>query len=167
MLRAVDPPIFTKTYDLLAWLLPAVARFPRPLRPSLGHQIEDAAFGFHHAVLRARRESRPELAAADVELAALRIYLRLAFDLRCVSLAQYEHAARMVDELGRLIGGWKRKVDVASHSGNDGPLGRDVGTGSRAARGVLEQHHDQPADGEPEQQHAGQSEQQHRVPVRE
>jgi len=33
----------------------------------------------------------------------------LSYDLQCLSLGQWEHAVRLMDELGRLIGGWKRK----------------------------------------------------------
>jgi hypothetical protein len=35
-----------------------------------------------------------------------RFLLRLAADLRLLDLRRYEHAARCLDETGRLIGGW-------------------------------------------------------------
>jgi hypothetical protein len=79
---------------------------------------------------------------------------------------QYEHAARLVEELGRLIGGWKRKA-AGPATAATASRGRDAGAGYRPARRVLEQQPDQPANGEPQQQHAGQPEQQHRVPLRE
>jgi len=31
---------------------------------------------------------------------------RLAHELKCVSTAQYEHGARLLNEVGRLLGGW-------------------------------------------------------------
>ena len=77
----------------------------------------------------------------------------------------YEHAARLVDELGRLVGGWQRRAGVTMAP--TAPEGRDVGVGYRPSRRVLEQQPDQLAHGEPERQHAGQPEQQHRVPLRE
>ena len=49
------------------------------------------------------------LAAADKLLAKIRLYVRLSHDLKCLSSGQLEHAARLMDELGRLIGGWQRK----------------------------------------------------------
>ncbi len=48
------------------------------------------------------------LVAADAELDKVRFYLRLAFDWRWLTPGQYEHAGRMVAELGRLLGGWQK-----------------------------------------------------------
>lgn len=50
-----------------------------------------------------------KLNQADRLLVKIRLYVRLSLDLHCLSLGQYEHAARQMDEIGRLIGGWKRK----------------------------------------------------------
>lgn len=161
-----ESPIFAKAYDLLGWLLPATAKVPKQQRFVLARQIEEAAFAFHRAILRAASRRGRGLAKADLQLATLRIYLRLACDLRFYSLRQYEHAARLVDELGRLVGGWKRKV-ADPLAATTASRGRGAGAGPRPARRVVEQQPDQPPDGEPEQQHAGQPEQQHRVPLRE
>ena len=117
-----ESPLFTKSYDLLKWLLPSTAKFPKQQRFVLARQIEDAAFGFHQAIVRAGFGSRAALADADVYLTMLRTYLRLACELRYYSVHQYEHAARLVDEVGRLVGGWKRHLATANH-GTIGPSG--------------------------------------------
>ncbi len=39
-----EMPIFTRTYDLLAWLLPASNHFPRAHRHTLTQRLLDAAF---------------------------------------------------------------------------------------------------------------------------
>jgi hypothetical protein len=161
-----DSPVFVRAYDLLKWLLPATAKFPKQQRFVLARQIEDAAFALYLALHRARVAPGEALAEADAQLAALRAYLRLACELRFFSVNQYEHAARLVDELGRLVGGWKRRTASVT-TAPPASRGRDAGAGYRPARRVLEQQPDQPADGEPQQQHAGQPEQQHRAPLRE
>ena len=46
---------------------------------------------------------------ADLALEKSRIWLRLAFELRYLSLKQYEIGSRMADELGRLLGGWRKR----------------------------------------------------------
>ena len=153
-MTARESPVFVKSFDLLKWLLPATAKFPRQQRFVLARQIEDAAFGFHHAIHRARLAPEASLAEADSQLAVLRSYLRLACELRFYTVKQYEHAARLVDELGRLIGGWKRQA-ATSTTAPSASRGRDVGAGYRPARRVVEQQSDQPANGEPEQQHSG------------
>jgi hypothetical protein len=161
-----ESPIYSKSYDLLKWLLPNTAKFPKQQRFVLARQIEEAAFGFHRAIVQSSLGPPRALVDADLHLTLLRTYLRLACDLRYYSLNQYEHAARLVDELGRLVGGWKRRI-AGKITAPSAPAGRDVGEGYRPARRFLEQQHDQPADGESQQQHAGQPEQQHRVPLRE
>jgi hypothetical protein len=44
---------------------------------------------------------------ADVELETLRLQWRLAHETRCVSTAQYEHGAKLIDEVGKMLGRWR------------------------------------------------------------
>jgi hypothetical protein len=52
------------------------------------------------------------LLQADVEVDKLRHYVRLAADpqLKLLTPRQYEHASRMMVEVGKLVGGWINKV---------------------------------------------------------
>ena len=69
-------PIFTKTYDFLAWLVPLTDHFPRLHRHTVTRRLLDAAFDFHDQLLTAnnlRSQMRlQELQAADVELDKVR-----------------------------------------------------------------------------------------------
>jgi hypothetical protein len=58
------------------------------------------------------REEMRLLLQADVELDKLRFYVRLAADpqLKLLTSRQYEHASRMIVEVGKLLGGWIKKV---------------------------------------------------------
>jgi hypothetical protein len=56
---------------------------------------------------------RPGLDQADTELVKLRLYLRLCRDLELLSPGQYEHVARMINEVGRLLGGWLKSTQEA------------------------------------------------------
>ena len=57
------------------------------------------------------QQPAPLLAQADTDLTKLRLYLRLCRDLELIKFNQYEHGQRMVDEIGRLMGGWRKKVE--------------------------------------------------------
>jgi four helix bundle protein len=106
-------PIFTRTYDLLRWLVPATLKFPRQERFVLAEQVQRTAFRFQEEILEAGfAKQRPvsELARADVTLAKLKLYLRLCHDLDLLSHGQYEHVSRMVEEVGRLLGGWRKSL---------------------------------------------------------
>jgi hypothetical protein len=54
------------------------------------------------------RDRAKPLAAANLAIEKLRHLFRLAFTLKCIDERRYEHAARSLDEIGRLIGAWKK-----------------------------------------------------------
>ena len=107
-------PIFSRTYDLLLWLIPQTTKFPREQRFVLARAIQETALRFHETLIEAAltkgRGEQRALARADVDLAKLRFYLRLCRDLDLLKLNQYRHVAAMVAEVGRLLGGWRGKV---------------------------------------------------------
>jgi hypothetical protein len=111
MMRA-EMPIFTRTFDLLTWLLPASHHFPRAHRHGFTRRLLDAAFDLRErleeADLRQGRLRVERLREADEALARLRLYLRLASRLGWLSDGQYGHVAEMVAEIGRLLGGWQK-----------------------------------------------------------
>lgn len=108
-----ESPIFSRTYDLLQWLLRVTEHFPRSQRFVLARRIQDTAFNMQESLLEAGLKhgtARQEaLLRADLSLAKLRFYVRLSLDMEWINLGQYEHVSRMLDEIGRLLGGWQRK----------------------------------------------------------
>ena len=106
-------PIFTKTYDMLRWLLPQTVKFPRQHRFVLAKAVQQTALRFQEQLIEAAYADHagPSLREADVTLAKLRTYLRLCRDLELLKFNQYEHVARMLDEIGRLLGGWMKKAE--------------------------------------------------------
>jgi len=112
-------PIFTRTYDLLRWLLPMTTKFPRAQRFVLAEAVQRTALGFQERIIEAARAAQPLplLHDADTDLTKLRMYLRLCRDLKLMSFSQYEHAARLVNEVGRLLGGWIKSASEAAGAG--------------------------------------------------
>ncbi|PKO63313.1 MAG: four helix bundle protein [Betaproteobacteria bacterium HGW-Betaproteobacteria-17] len=104
-------PIFSRTYDLLRWLIPMTVKFPRQQRFVLAARIQVTALDFQEQLIEAAQsdDPLPRLREADVTLIKLRTYLRLCQDLELLNPGQYAHAARMVSEVGRLLGGWLKK----------------------------------------------------------
>lgn len=107
-------PIFVRTYDMIRWLIPLTTKFPRQQRFVLAGNVQQTALRFQEQLIAAAyaNEPSPALRQADVTLATLRVYLRLCRDLQLMSFGQYEHAARMVNEIGRLLGGWIKSTSV-------------------------------------------------------
>lgn len=107
-----ESPIFTKSYDLLRWLIPQTIKFPREQRFVVAEAVQRTALQFHERLIEAARadDPRPCLKQADVDLTKLRFYVRLCRDFELISSKQYEHAAQLLAEVGRLLGGWIKSV---------------------------------------------------------
>jgi hypothetical protein len=103
-------PIFSKTYDFIAWLIPMTVKFPRQQRFVMAAALQRESLRFQELLIEAAHQRQPgeRLNAADAELDKIRTHLRLSLDLGLVSPGQYEHAARMLVEIGKLLGGWKK-----------------------------------------------------------
>lgn len=103
-------PIFVKTYDLLAWLIPQTMQFPQSQRFVMAKRLQDAALDLHELLVAAgktqRAERRRNLLQADIRLEQLRLHWRLCRTLELLPPGRYEHGARLIDEIGRLLGGW-------------------------------------------------------------
>ncbi|MGQ0602366.1 MAG: diversity-generating retroelement protein Avd [Anaerolineales bacterium] len=107
-----ESPIFSKTYDLVAWLIPLTVKFPRQQRFVMAAALQHEALRFQELLIEAAHQRLPttHLIAADSELDKLRTHLRLCRDLQLISLGQYQHAARMLVEVGKLLGGWQKSA---------------------------------------------------------
>ena len=106
--------VFTKTHDLVLWLLPKVERFPRAHRFTLTNRLTNAGLEVLEQLTDARyrtgRAKADRLMNADVALARVRSHLFLAHRLGWLSDGAYEHVSRLVADVGRLIGGWRRSL---------------------------------------------------------
>ena len=109
-----EMPIFTRTFELLSWLLPVSNHFPRAHRFTITQRLLHKALDLNEqlqaADLRRGEERRERLLQADESLAQLRFYLRLTHRLGWLSSGQYEHVAKMLVEIGRLLGGWLKSA---------------------------------------------------------
>ena len=105
--------IFSRTFDLLTWLLPQAEKFPKSQRFFVTKRLLDAAMNFQEALIHAnahRQEKRLNyLRDADAYLGDLRLYLRLVYQWKWLSSSQYEHVSKMIEEIGRLLGGWMKQ----------------------------------------------------------
>jgi len=107
-------PIYPKTYDLIAYLIPVTQSFPKSQRFVLARRIQDTALDFNDLLIQARKvgvdERRDLLCRADAKLEMLRTCMRLAMELKFLPFGQYEHASKIVVEVGKLLGSWRQKL---------------------------------------------------------
>jgi len=105
------PPVAVqKCYDLVLYLLRRVEKYPRAQKFTVGDRLAEAAMDVLEDLVAAAysRDKRELLERANLRLHRVRFLVRLAKDLRALPLGAYEHASERIDEVGRLVGGWRR-----------------------------------------------------------
>jgi len=74
----------------------------------LGKHIERNLYELLEILIRAKytRNRQELLEQANLVLEILRFQMRLAKDLQCLKVDSYGFAAKAIDEIGKLVGGW-------------------------------------------------------------
>ena len=107
-----DMIILTRTFDLLAWLLPKAEKFPKVYRHTVTQRAMNAVLDFQEALFDAQSQSgttrHKHLRIANAHLNKLRLYLRFAHHWAWLNDGQYQHVSVMIAEIGRLLGGWMK-----------------------------------------------------------
>ena len=103
-----ESPLFAKSYDFIRWLIPQTVKFPRTQRFVVTERLQTTAMDFMECLYQAtdKAQQATALKQADVKLNQLRFYLRLSHDLTLLDTRRFEHASRLLEEVGRLLGGW-------------------------------------------------------------
>ena len=103
-------PALEAMYQFMLWLVLTVEKFPRRQKFLLGDRIQATALDVVERLIEATytRSRQTFLRDANMGIEKLRVLFRLAMDLRHLDPRRYEHAARELDEVGRMVGGWIR-----------------------------------------------------------
>lgn len=106
-----EAPLFIDAYDLHSWLvdrLEGQEGLTRVGETALAHSarlLEAVALAV------ARFDTADRLVQADEEATVLRVHLRLAADKRLLDDRQLLHANKVLQGIGRQIGGWRKKLE--------------------------------------------------------
>ena len=95
-------------HRFVLWLVPTVDKFPRSQKFVLGDRIETIALDVLERLIEATYSRAREnlLIQANLGIEKLRYLFRISSELHYMDLRRYEHAARALDEVGRMVGGW-------------------------------------------------------------
>ena len=113
MSQSTEPAVVVqKAYDWALWIIPKVEKFPKSYRFSIGQSLVAASIELLMDLVDATYQTRNagSLGAAVREVNRIRYLMRLAKDLRVVNLAAHEFAAKAMDEVGRMAGGWLKST---------------------------------------------------------
>ena len=104
--------VVQKAYDWALWIIPKVEKFPKSYRFSIGQSLVTASIELLMNLVDATYQVRNagSLGAAVREVNRIRYLVRLAKDLRVMDLRGHEFAAKAMDEVGRMAGGWLKST---------------------------------------------------------
>lgn len=105
-------PSLEAMHVFLRWAIPAIGKFPRDQKFLLGDRIQAIGLDALERLIAATytRDRRALLDAANLDIEKLRHLFRIAFDLRVMDARRHEHAQRQLQEIGRMVGGWRRQA---------------------------------------------------------
>ncbi|MBO5610554.1 MAG: diversity-generating retroelement protein Avd [Eubacterium sp.] len=100
--------ILQKTFDMMEYAYPALAQYPKGERFALCADIKRCMDTILERIIEANKKyyKKTTLQELDVEIEKLRAYIRLSYKLGFLPLKKYDVWSGMVDEIGRMLGGW-------------------------------------------------------------
>lgn len=113
-----DIPIFTKLYSLYRAISEALPSFPKTQRYSLGERLDRIVLDilellFFVPMSPSKLET---LQTMSVKVDLLKVLLRLAKDTKAISHGKYLTLQEMLQEIGKMLGGWIRTTKQAEKS---------------------------------------------------
>jgi len=98
----------------LIWLR-IVSHLPKNQRYTIGSRIENTFLDLLEISYRAyftKKEKKPEkISKCILTLDALKFLIHVAWDAKLISHKQYEEIALKLEEIGRILGGWRKSLE--------------------------------------------------------
>ena len=112
-----DLHIQQKIYDMILYAYPALEQMPKSQKFSLAQDMKHCMNEIMRLTISANKKytKRTTLQELDVEIAALKVYLRIAYDLRYLPPKKYEVWSGMLVEIGKMVGGWIKSQREAAN----------------------------------------------------
>ncbi|MBU2552404.1 MAG: diversity-generating retroelement protein Avd [Proteobacteria bacterium] len=106
-----DYPLYVKWSEAADWILDAVEKFPKSVRFTISGRVANLALDIVEGIVEAiyAKERRPVLDKINLDLEKLRVLFGICHRRKYISVRQYEHVSRLMDDTGRMVGGWRRQ----------------------------------------------------------
>ncbi len=103
-------PVVEKHYKLILWMFPKIANFPKDQRFLLADRIERILLDILEMLIEAvySKDRRGILIKINLKLDVLRFMMRIAKDMKYISIKAYDFFCQAVLEIGKMVGGWMR-----------------------------------------------------------
>ncbi|WP_018086489.1 diversity-generating retroelement protein Avd [Desulfurispora thermophila] len=101
-----------KCEDMIAYGYTALRQFPKSERYTLAADIKKSMYRLLSLIIAANKKyyKKTTFQEMDVELDYLRSLIRLAMQLGFLPFRKYENWAAMLNEIGKMLGGWMKSM---------------------------------------------------------
>jgi hypothetical protein len=103
--------VLAKWEEFTSWFLARTARWPKTVRFTLTQRLENNCLDIAEQLVIARYDSRQRfklLKDINLCLERLRLLLRISKSRQVMANKSFESAMRQIDEVGRMIYGWRQ-----------------------------------------------------------
>ena len=103
-------PVYKATYDLVLEMFKAIKDFNREYKYTLGENIKQEAVGMVTDIYRANSSfsKKPHIEKAREKIETVRIFFRLARDLRQVGLKRFVDINEKIENISKQLTAWQR-----------------------------------------------------------
>jgi hypothetical protein len=110
-----SPTVLVKAKEAYGFWFKVLRDFPKVYRYNLGGKIETYFLSlleniFTSAYTSKERKSA-QLSLAILKLDNLKFFLQLAWENKCITTVSYSSLSEQLDEVGRMLGGWKKGLE--------------------------------------------------------
>jgi|TARA_B100000315_G_scaffold161774_1_gene150264 four helix bundle protein len=105
-----DYPLYVKWRYIVSYLLDICGKFPKNVRFNLADRITNISLDVIEYIIEAIYAKRKIdiLKRANLSIEKTRALLQIAVDRSYLSMGQYEHISREINEAGKMVGGWMK-----------------------------------------------------------
>lgn len=111
-----EAPILKKIFDFYKIFYQCVKIFPKKDQYSLGKRCEDYLLLFMECVVLAaslpKERKLKALEVANMKFDMLKIFIRLAHELKMIDNKKYLALGTEIQEIGKMLGGWIRSLNT-------------------------------------------------------
>lgn len=108
-----DLKVLQKVYDMIQYGYIALRQYPKSEKFTLAADTKRSMYELLKLIIRANKRyyKKTTLQDIDIELDNLRYLVRLGNDLNFLPFKKYENWSRLLNEIGRMIGGWMKSIN--------------------------------------------------------
>lgn len=111
-----------RVYDMINFGYGVLDQYPKAQKFSLAQDTKKCMDQIMRLVIRANKRyyKKTTLEDLDIEVAALKVYVRMGHDRKYMSHGSYEEWSKRVRQVGAMVGGWIKSNQATPDASEDG-----------------------------------------------